>query len=136
MIIYHALTLVRFSRLKFKILFMKKLVLFFALILGYTAIQAQNTATPEINQKQREEKARIRQGERSGEITKAESKELRKDQRDIHKEKMKAKKDGDVTPKEKAKIKHKQRKAGKNIHEEKHDGKKRKKADDEMKHSE
>ncbi len=50
-----------------------------------TAMNAQ-TAPNEVNARMENQRARIRQGEKSGELTKAEQKSLNKDQKAIHKQ--------------------------------------------------
>jgi hypothetical protein len=74
-----------------------------------------------VNQKQR-----IEQGLRSGELTRKESKHLKAQQRDIHQVKKMAKADGKVTREERRVIKQKQARADKNIARKKHNDKSRK----------
>jgi hypothetical protein len=87
--------------------------------------QAQ-TATPQINQTQANQAARINQGVATGELNKKEAARLRADQRKIQAEKKIAKADGKVTKAERAAIKSDQAKASKRIYKQKHDANKAK----------
>ena len=78
------------------------------------------TKTPEINKRQMNQRARIRQGVKSGELTKAEARNLRQEQKTIQAEKKMAKADGKVTPAERAQIRKDQNKASKDIYRKKH----------------
>ena len=76
--------------------------------------------TPEIHKRQMNQRARIRQGVKSGELTKKEAKNLRQEQKTIKAEKKIAKADGKVTPAERAEIRKDQNKASKDIYRKKH----------------
>jgi hypothetical protein len=82
--------------------------------------QTGNTKTPVINERQKNQKARIRQGVRSGQLTKGEARNLRQEQRTIKAEKQMAKVDGKVTPAERAKVRRDQNKANRDIYRMKH----------------
>jgi len=84
------------------------------------APQTGNTKTPVINQRQKNQRARIRQGVQSGQLTKGEAARLRSEQRTIQAEKQMAKTDGKVTPAERAKLRRDQNKASKDIYRLKH----------------
>jgi len=105
---------------------MKKVVFLFVVIsfLG-TAAFAQ-TQTPKINKTQKHQVERIKDGAKSGELTKKETKALVNEQKQIQKEKKMAKADGVVTPAEKKVIKQDQAKASKDIAKLKHNKKVRK----------
>lgn len=79
------------------------------------------TATPEITKKQVQQRQRIKEGVRSGELTKAEARRLRMREAKIQHDKKMAKADGVVTPQERAKIKAEQRRTSKAIYHQKHD---------------
>lgn len=100
---------------------MKKRIMFAALfVLGFTmASFAQNT--PVVDKREANQKARIKEGVKSGEITKHEAKNLAKQQRHVKKAEAKAKADGEVTAAERAKLDRKQDRASKNIAKQKHD---------------
>lgn len=104
---------------------MKKLIILGAFILTAGLVSAQ-TQTKKANQRQGNQKERIKQGFKSGELTKKETKQVVKQQRDIRKTKKAAKADGVVTKKEKAIINKKQNKANRNIKRKKNNGKSRK----------
>jgi hypothetical protein len=76
--------------------------------------------TPVIKERQMNQKARIRQGVRSGELTKGEARNLRQEQKTIQAEKKMAKADGKVTPAERAQIRKDQNKASRDIYRLKH----------------
>ena len=84
------------------------------------------TKTPVVTDRQANQKVRIREGVKSGELTPKEAAKLRAEQRKIARDKAKAKSDGVVTPKEKAKLRHEQNKASKDIYRQKHDAQTRK----------
>jgi len=75
-----------------------------------------------ISKTQKLQKHRIKQGVKSGELTRVEAKKLNAQQRNIQKTKAVAKADGVVTKKERKIIKTKQAKASKAIYRQKHDG--------------
>jgi hypothetical protein len=82
-------------------------------------------ATPVINRREKNQKARIKQGVKSGELTKHETKKLAKEQKDIREDKKEAKADGTVTKKERKEIRKDENKASKAIYKQKHDAQKR-----------
>ncbi len=74
-----------------------------------------------VNQRQRNQQKRIRQGVRSGELTRNEVRKLEKQQVWIHRHEVKAKSDGEFTNKERAKIHREQERASLHVYKEKHD---------------
>jgi hypothetical protein len=100
---------------------MKKKIMFAALfVLGFTmASNAQNT--PVVDNREGNQKERIKDGVKSGELTKPEAKKLVKQQHHIKKAEAKAKSDGEVTAAERAKLDRKQDRASRNIAKQKHD---------------
>jgi hypothetical protein len=100
---------------------MKKKILSVALSVLFTAAAFAQTATPAINQTQRNQHKRIQQGAKSGELTKPEERRLNAREAKIQHDKNVAKADGVVTPAEKAKIKTEQRRTSKAIAHQKHD---------------
>ena len=101
---------------------MKKKIMFAALIIiGFTvASNAQNT--PVVDAREQNQKARIRDGVKDGELTKKEAVGLRAEQRHVKKVEARAKADGVVTPAERAKLDRKQDRASRHIAKQKHDG--------------
>jgi hypothetical protein len=91
-----------------------------ALAQDQNAPQTGKEKTPVVNQRQRNQRARIRQGVKSGELTKGEAKRLRQEQKTIRAEKQMAKSDGKVTPQERAKLRRDQNKASRDIYRLKH----------------
>ncbi|MEO5944343.1 MAG: hypothetical protein ABIP30_05810 [Ferruginibacter sp.] len=68
------------------------------------------------------ERARIKSGVKSGELTKKETKTLVNQQKDIHQDRKEAKADGVVTKGERKDIKQDKRKASRSIYRKKHNG--------------
>lgn len=102
---------------------MKSIRFFLAMIMfmGVLSVMAQSAETPRADQREQNQRARIREGERSGELTRRESARARRDQREIRRTEKRAKADGEVTKKEKAVIEHKQDKASRKLRRNKHD---------------
>ncbi|MBK7473962.1 MAG: hypothetical protein KAX84_01395 [Burkholderiales bacterium] len=84
------------------------------------------TNTPVADQRQQNQKARIQEGVKSGELTKREAARLRTEHRAIKVEERMARADGKVTMAERAKLQHDQNKASADIYRQKHDAHKRK----------
>lgn len=93
------------------------------LFAGLGEIYAQQT--PVVNQRQQNQRARIRQGVKSGELTKVETKEAVKDQRHIRRAERRAKADGVVTGREKARLSRKQNQASRELRRNKNDAQSR-----------
>jgi len=81
--------------------------------------QAQTTAT------RATQPARVKQGVRSGELTRHETRKLVKQQKNIRQDVREAKSDGVVTTDEKKEIKQEKRQAKRNIYRKKHNGRDR-----------
>jgi uncharacterized membrane protein YebE (DUF533 family) len=101
---------------------MKTKVLASAIVLFalFTSASAQT-----IRQKGKNERHRIAQGVKSGELTKSEAKNLAQDQREIHQEVKAAKADGVVTKEERKDIKQDQRQTSRKIYRKKHNARDR-----------
>ena len=99
-----------------------KIVLAFAIVFmaGIASVAAQ-TATPAIKETAREERARIKQGVQTGELTKREARQLAAEQAAIRQDVKAAKADGVVTKAERKDIKQEQRQASRRIFKNKHD---------------
>jgi 5-bromo-4-chloroindolyl phosphate hydrolysis protein len=78
------------------------------------------STTAQIRQTQKNEKRRIAQGVKSGELTKAEVKNLRNDQKEIKEDIKEARADGKITPQERKEMKKDQRQASREIYRKKH----------------
>lgn len=94
---------------------MKTKLLFSAIILALTVSNAEAQTGKQVRQHKR-----IKQGVKSGEITKAEAINLRKGQQEIRQEKREARADGVVTPAEKKEIRQDQRQESRKIFRKKH----------------
>lgn len=93
----------------------QNLLFVFIALFAFTFNTNAQTTKKAVVTKQVNQNARINQGVRSGELTRAETKKLKQQQRDINRTKKAAKADGVVTRKEKAVIKNKQTNASANI---------------------
>lgn len=99
---------------------MKKVILLATFLIALiSASYAQNT--PVADQRQASQRARIREGNRSGDLTRKETARLRAEQRHIRRTERRAKSDGTVTRQERAKIQRKQNRASRDIRRQKHD---------------
>ena len=83
------------------------------------------TRDPHINHRQHNQHERIAQGVKSGELTKAEAKDLRGDQKELHQEELAYKADGKLTKAERADLHEDLSENSKEIYQEKHDAEKR-----------
>ncbi len=99
---------------------MKK-ILVSALFVCAFAIASNAQSTPVVDQREANQKARIKEGVKSGELTKAEAARLHKNQKHVKHAEAKAKSDGVVTPGERAKLDKMQDKSSKRIAKQKHD---------------
>jgi hypothetical protein len=86
------------------------------------------TATPVLNSRQANERARIRQGVASGELTRTEAARLRGREAEIRQDKQAAKADGVVTRDERQDIRKDEKQASRAIYRQKHDGQERRRA--------
>lgn len=101
---------------------MKKSILIVFLILLVTAVKSFSQNTPVVDERQHAQRARIRQGANTGQLTRKETAKLRAEQRHIRRAERRAKADGRVTAEEKARLNRKQNRAGRDIRRQKHDG--------------
>lgn len=96
-----------------------------ALLLTATFCDAQ-TATPRVTKRQIHQQQRIKEGVKSGELTKAEAAKLEAREAKIQHDKKMAKSDGVVTPQERAKLHREENRTSRAIYRQKHDAQKRK----------
>lgn len=106
---------------KLKTNFMKATVLAAAVVLGAFF----TSATAQVKPSTKSQHHRIKQGVKSGELTKAETKNLVKDQREIRQEVKAAKADGTVTGAERKDIRQDKRQASRKIYRKKHNNRDR-----------
>jgi hypothetical protein len=99
---------------------MKKLVLI-ALLLCSAGLFAQSK-TPVVDQREKNQQARIKEGVQTGEVTRGEARRLEAQQGKIKADEMVAKSDGKVTNAERRQLKREQNRASKNIYRKKHNG--------------
>jgi hypothetical protein len=84
--------------------------------------QAQVRRTSSINRREREQQERIRQGERSGELTRREAARLEAEQARIRVNEAYARRSGgELTPQERARLEKELNKSSKDIYQQKHD---------------
>jgi hypothetical protein len=100
---------------------MKKIMVIASLLLMLMAGKSFSQSTPVVDERQHAQRARIRQGAASGELTRAETAKLRAEQRHIRRAERRAKADGSVTPRERTRLNRKQNKASRDIRRQKHD---------------
>ncbi len=86
-------------------------------------VQQQRKA--KVNRRQAKQAQRVRQGKRSGQITRAEGRKIQRQQRGVKRAERRAKADGVVTKREARKIQTKQNRASRTIHRAKHNDRKR-----------
>jgi hypothetical protein len=92
------------------------------LMSGYAADGfANGTRDPGVNQRQSNQRERIVNGVRSGELTRREVRKVAEDQRDIRQLERAYKSDGKLTARERADLHHEQNQASRKIHRQKHD---------------
>lgn len=97
-----------------------KMIIIGMFLCGFAFTSQAQTAQKKVVKTQVKQHQRIKQGVKSGELTRAEATRLKKQQANIQRTKKAAKADGIVTRKEKAVIRTKQAKASKNIYKKKH----------------
>lgn len=107
---------------------MKPLTKLISIVMISAISSSAFAGTPVLDQKQQNQKQRIKQGVKSGELTKKETKRLAKGQAQLRKMERKAKSDGVVTKRERARLQHKATKESAKIAKNKHDRQKRAKA--------
>lgn len=90
----------------------------FVLAIGIP-VSAQKT--PSVDNRERRQQKRIRQGVKSGELTRHEAVRMERQQAKTHALEAKAKSDGTVTRKERARLQHRENKTSRHIYRQKHD---------------
>ncbi len=103
---------------------MKRVLLLMVAFFGFVLITSAQS-TPRVNQTQRNQVNRIRQGNQSGELNRRETANLAREQNQIQNQKRLAKSDGIVTNRERRQIKKEQRLTSRNIYRQKHDAQKK-----------
>jgi hypothetical protein len=105
----------------------KTLTLLAGLMLATSAltVQAEGTHDPRVNARQHHQHSRIRQGVRSGELTRHETRRLAEEQRDVRQLERGYKSDGKLTGAERRDLHHEQNQASRDIYRQKHDAQSR-----------
>lgn len=96
-----------------------------ALTMLTAAVASAHAATPRVDQRQANQRARIQQGVRSGELTRGEASRLRAGQRHVNRVERRAKADGVVTGRERAHLNHAQNVQSRHIARLKHNARTR-----------
>ena len=97
---------------------------------AFTPVYADNHSAarkrdPGVNKRQNNQRQRINQGVRGGELTRDEARTLREEQRDVRKLEREYKSDGTLTRAERRDLHREQNEASQNIREEKHNSERR-----------
>lgn len=96
-----------------------------ALVLALsTAVYAESNQTPGLDKREANQKKRIEQGEKSGELTPREAKRIERGEARLEKHEEAAKADGKVTPGERRRLNKEANHMSKRIHRQKHDAQK------------
>jgi hypothetical protein len=82
---------------------------------------AQTSSTPRTDGRQATQKARIKTGEASGQLSDKEARKLERGQKKVQRQENRAKRDGKVTPKERARLEQSQDKQSAQITRQKND---------------
>jgi len=98
----------------------------FGTSLAQTANPQAGSKTPRIDAREKAQKERIKEGVKSGELTRRETHRLAVEQKKIRNDEAKAKADGKVTPRERARLNKELNRANRDIYRQKHDKQKRK----------
>lgn len=94
------------------------------LLFGYISLQAAE-AKDRSDRRQSRQGARVREGVKSGELTRGEAAKLRSQQRRINRTEKRMEADGELSGKEEAKLERMQDRASKNIYRKKHNERER-----------
>lgn len=97
------------------------LTLIVSMVLGLSAIAEAGTRDPGVNARQQNQRARMQQGVRSGELTRHETRRVAESQRDVRQLERAYKSDGSLTTAERRDLHHEQNQASRQIHRQKHD---------------
>ena len=102
-----------------------RLMVIVALLATFCAPVFAGTDDPGVNRRQHRQKDRIKQGVRSGELTKEEAKGLRGEKKAIREKEKAFKSDGQLTKDERKELHQELNESSKHIADEKHDAEKR-----------
>jgi hypothetical protein len=96
-----------------------------AALLTVGVADARGTPDPGVNARQHNQRARVQQGVRSGELTRRETRQVAEGQRDIRQLERAYKSDGTLTGAERRDLHHEQNQASREIYQQKHDAQER-----------
>ena len=102
-----------------------RLIVVLAVLATFLTPLFAGTDDPGVNKRQHRQKDRIKQGVRSGELTKEEAKSLRGEQKAIREKERAYKSDGNLTKDERKELHQELNESSQHIAEEKHDAEKR-----------
>ncbi len=102
-----------------------RILLMATMLMGFVNVMAQSNSTPVVDQRERNQRHRIREGVASGELTRREAAKARHDQRSIRRSERRAKADGTVTKKERVNLQRKENRASRSLRRNKHDDQQR-----------
>ena len=94
-------------------------------VVGASQADANRTRDPGVNQRQHNQRERIQQGVKSGELTRRETGRLAEEQRDVRQLERAYKSDGTLTGAERRDLQHEQNQASHDIYRQKHDDQER-----------
>jgi len=100
---------------------MKKSIVILGVFFSSLAYVQAQTATPKVSDKQKNQTVRIKEGVRTGELTRGEAAAMAKDQKELKRMKRRTKVDGVVTRKERALLHKKANSNSKKIYRQKND---------------
>ena len=103
----------------------KRLVAILVLVVAVAAGLLAQTKTPRIDEREKNQQERIKEGVKSGELTPTETRRLEAQEGKIKADEMSAKSDGKVTPAERRHIKREENRASRNIYRKKHNARRR-----------
>jgi hypothetical protein len=86
------------------------------------SVASANDSTPRVDRREARQHARIRQGVRSGELTRGEAMRLRAGQAHVRRMELRAKSDGRVGPRERVRLERAQDRQSRHIYRLKHNG--------------
>lgn len=100
----------------------RALMLTLAIAMFASTVASAHPVTPRIDRREARQHQRIRQGVRSGELTRGETRSLVAGQRHVHRMERRARSDGAVSARERARITRAQDRQSRHIHRLKHNG--------------
>jgi hypothetical protein len=94
---------------------MKRVILVFPVIVLFSVATWAQNVTPKVNERQANQRSRIHEGRKDGDLTRNETALLNREQKHIRRSEYRAKADGDVSVKERRRLDRKQDRANRHI---------------------